>query len=133
MRPNSRWVVSTSCRMSAARPTWQASGINPAGAILHFGGDLLESLQLAAADDDGGAFAGEGFGDGAPDAAAGARDYGDFVGESEGGHLMAASRRRISSMIVREEQNNTAARRSESTGMMSIACWRPTALKASVI
>src|ERR1019366_5397213 len=50
--------------------------VNPADAILHFRGGLLESLQLAAADDDGGAFAGEQFGDGAPDAATGTRDDG---------------------------------------------------------
>ena len=114
-------------------PDVACQGIDPAGAIRDFGGDLLKGLELAAADDDRGAFAGERFRDGSSDAAAGAGDDGDFVCESEGGHLMAASRRRISSMIVREAQNNTAARSRESTGRMSIACWRPTALKASVM
>ena len=35
--------------------------------------------------------------------------------------------------MVREPQYSTAARRSERTGIMSIACWSPTALKASVM
>ena len=63
----------------------------------------MQGLELAAADDDGGAFTGERFGDGSPDAAAGAGDDGDLVFESESGcgHLAAASGRYISSMIVR--------------------------------
>src|ERR1035438_3538482 len=53
--------------------------------ILHFRGGLLEGFQLAAADDDGGAFAGEQFCDGAADAAAGASDDGNLIGETESG------------------------------------------------
>ena len=77
-----------------------------ARAILDFGGGLFERFLLAAADDDGGAFAGERFGDGTADAAARAGDDGNFIGESESGcgHLDAASRRRISLTMVCEPQ-----------------------------
>ena len=59
--------------------------VNPAGAIFHFRGGLEESLLFAAADHDGGAFTGEPFGDGPPDAAAGAGDDGNLVFQSESG------------------------------------------------
>src|ERR1019366_7528341 len=59
--------------------------VDAAGKILHFRGGLLEGFRLAAADDDGGAFAGEQFGDGAADAAAGAGDDGNLIAETKSG------------------------------------------------
>ena len=59
--------------------------VNPAGAIFHFRGGLEEGLRFAAADHDGGAFTGEQFGDGPPDAAAGAGDDGNLICKSESG------------------------------------------------
>ena len=55
--------------------------VNPARAILHFRGGLMQGLLLAAADHDGGAFTGEQLGDGAPDAAARAGNYGNLICE----------------------------------------------------
>src|ERR1035437_10161821 len=57
--------------------------VDPASAILHFSGSLEEGLRLASADHDGGAFTGEQFGDGAPDATAGASDDGNLFCRSE--------------------------------------------------
>src|SRR5262249_46551591 len=55
----------------------------------HGGSGTVEGLLLAPADDDGGAFGGEGRGDGASDTAACASDHRDFIFENQPGHFFS--------------------------------------------